>query len=201
MAFACDIAGEKRSMISSQTYNPVAVTLHWLIALFILCNITLGLGANYVPDAYVRPMIDLHKSIGITVLFLVLLRVIWRLTHRPPALPATYPLAERLAAHAAHAALYGLIFLLPLTGWIHDSAFSQANAHPLILFWFIPWFRLGFITSLDPATKHYIHGLFGAAHTYLGYALYAVLALHILGALKHQLWDREPEIQRMWFKK
>lgn len=185
-------------LISYERYTLPAVALHWAIALLIGANIALGLGANYVPDAFVRPMIDLHKSIGITVLGLVVLRVLWRLTHRPPPLPATYAGWEHAAANAAHSALYALIFAIPLTGWIHDSAWSAAASHPLKLYWVIPWFRLGFITGLGPAARDWAHGFFGNLHVWLGYALYGVLAAHILGALKHQFWDRQPELQRMW---
>jgi cytochrome b561 len=180
-------------------YTLTAVSLHWVIAFLIFCNIALGLiGVNWASPAWERPMLDLHKSIGLTVLALVFVRLFWRLTHRPPALPAQYPKLEAFAAHAAHYALYVLIFALPLTGWIHDSAWSAATSHPFHLYWVIPFFRLGFITGLDPATKDYVHTLFGNLHTWLGYALYVVLAAHILGALKHQLIDREPELQRMW---
>jgi cytochrome b561 len=186
-------------MIHTQKYASPAVVLHWLIALCIICNVILGLGANYAPDAWVRPIINLHKSIGITVLLLVLARIAWRLTHKPPALPAHYAPWERAAAHSVHFLLYALILAIPLTGWIHDSAFAQAAQHPLILFGIIPWFRLGFITHLAPAAKDHMHSLFGMIHTYLGYVLYGVFALHILGALKHQFIDRDPEIQRMWF--
>jgi len=175
------------------------MVLHWLIALCILCNVILGIGANYAPDAWVRPIINLHKSIGITVLFLVLARIVWRLTHTPPALPDNYPPLERITAHIVHFLLYALILALPVSGWIHDSAFASAAQHPLILFGVIPWFRLGFITSVAPVAKEHIHSLFGMIHTYLGYALYGVFALHILGAFKHQFFDRDPEIQRMWF--
>jgi cytochrome b561 len=185
-------------MYRPQKYTAPAVALHWLIALCILCNVILGLGANYAPDAWVRPMINLHKSIGITVLFLVLARIAWRLTHRPPPLPAGYSPFEHVLSQTVHLLLYLLILAIPLTGWIHDSAFAQAAEHPLILFGIIPWFRLGFITALDPAAKDHIHSLFGAIHTWLGYVLYGVFALHLLGALKHQFIDRQAEIQRMW---
>ncbi len=179
-------------------YTPVAVLLHWVIAVLIGVNICLGLGANYVPDADVRPMLDLHKSIGITVLGLLLVRVAWRLMHRPPALPVDYQRWEARAAQAAHLALYVLMLALPVTGWIHDSAWSAAASHPMSLYWVIPWFRLGFITGLDPASKDAVHTLFGTVHTYLGYCLYSVLGLHVVGALKHQFFDKQPELQRMW---
>jgi len=185
-------------MITANKYTKIAVLLHWLIALLILCNIALGLGSNYVPDADVRKVIDLHKSIGITVLALAFIRFFWRFSHTPPPLPADYARWEHVAAQAAHVALYFLIFALPITGWIHDSAWSAAASHPMQLFWVIPWFRLGFITGLDPATKEMVHSLFGTIHVYLGYALYGVLGLHVLGALKHQFVDKQPELQRMW---
>jgi cytochrome b561 len=185
-------------MASAETYTKTAILLHWLIAALIGCNIILAIGSGYVPDAYVRPMIDLHKSFGITVLILFFLRLAWRLTHKPPAFPTSYKPWEAKAAHAAHIALYVLIIAMPVTGWIHDSAWSAAASHPMKLYWFIPWFGLGFITSLDPATKDHVHTLFGAVHTYLSYALYAVLFLHIAGALKHQFLDKQPELQRMW---
>jgi len=186
------------SLSPAAKYTRIAVALHWVIALMIACNIALAIGSGYVPDAWVRPMIDLHKSIGITVLGLVLARIAWRVTHRPPPLPADYRRWEVGAAHAAHMALYVLILAMPITGWIHDSAWSAAASHPMMLFWVIPWFRLGFITALDPATKQHVHHLFGEIHTLTSYALYGVMGLHVLGALKHQFWDRQPEVQRMW---
>jgi cytochrome b561 len=184
-------------MKSVDKYTNIAVLLHWLIALLIFCNIVLGLGSNYLPDAYVRPVIDLHKSIGITVLGLAFLRFFWRFNHPPPPFPAEYRQWETALAHIAHVLLYVLIFAIPITGWIHDSAWDQAATHPMQLFWIIPWFRLGFITSLDPAAKEMIHSQFGQIHEWLGYALYVVLALHISGALKHQLIDKHRELQRM----
>jgi cytochrome b561 len=186
------------ALSSAAKYTRVAVGLHWVIAVMIACNIALAIGSGYAPDAWVRPMIDLHKSIGITVLGLVFLRIAWRVTHRPPPLPADYRRWEVAAAHAAHMALYGLILAMPITGWIHDSAWSAAASHPMMLFWVIPWFRLGFITALDPAAKEHVHTLFGEIHTYISYGLYGMIGIHVLGALKHQFFDRQPEVQRMW---
>ena len=180
-----------------QRYTRVAATLHWLIATLIAINVTLGFTAECFPDAWVRPMIDLHKSVGLTVLGLVLLRILWRLSHKPPPLPRSYPRLERISAHAAHIALYGLILLLPISGWMHDSAFKDAAANPLRLFWIIPWFRIGPIAHLPPATKEVVHSQLFALHVWAGYALYALVALHILGALKHQFIDRHAEFQRM----
>ncbi|MCQ0030467.1 cytochrome b [Burkholderia glumae] len=178
-------------------YTRTAMVLHWLIALGILANVAIALSADAMPDGWVRPAIDLHKSIGITVLGLAVLRLLWRATHRPPALPGRFHRWERRAAHLAHVLLYLLMFAMPITGWLHDSAWKDAASHPLSLYHLIPWFRLGFIANLPAAPKEHLHTLFGEFHTWGAYALYAVLAMHILGALKHELLDRESVLRRM----
>lgn len=181
-----------------ERYTRVAMLLHWSVACLILANVAVGWGVDLLPDAAVRPAINLHKSIGLTVLGLVVLRIAWRLTHRPPAFPAAYAPAERRLAHAAHAMLYVLIFAVPLSGYLHDSAFAQAAAHPLTLFGLVEIPRVHALMVLDPATRQRAHGFFFAVHVWLNWALYAVLALHVAGALKHQFVDREPELRRMF---
>ncbi len=180
-----------------QKYTRTAMALHWLIALGMIINIILVWLVDSVPDGAVRPMIDTHKSIGITVLGLGVLRLLWRLAHRPPPLPAHYPRWERHAAHAVHIMLYALIFALPISGWLHDSAWKAAAENPMALFGLVPWPRIGFIMALDPDTRETLHGLFGQIHSVFGYALYGLFALHVAGALKHEFWDKEPELRRM----
>ncbi|MEO8935357.1 MAG: cytochrome b [Burkholderiaceae bacterium] len=178
-------------------YTRTAIVLHWAIAVLIVVNVVIGLSADSLPDSWVRPVIDTHKSIGITVLGLALMRLLWRLTHRPPALPRRYPRWERFGAHAAHALLYLLILSLPLSGWMHDSAWKDAATHPMSLFGLVPWPRIGWIMAVEPVMKERLHDLFGNLHVWLGYALYALFALHVAGALKHQWLDGEPELQRI----
>jgi len=178
-------------------YTGTAIVLHWLVAGLIIVNVGLALAVDHLPDAAVRPAIDLHKSIGITVLGLALLRLLWRAAHAPPPLPHHYPRWQRRSAHAAHAALYLLILALPLSGWLHDSAWKDAATHPLRLFSLIDWPRFGPIMRLPAHTKEGLHSVFGTVHTWLGYGLYGLFALHVGGALKHQFIDREPELQRM----
>ncbi|HWK44944.1 MAG TPA: cytochrome b [Stellaceae bacterium] len=184
-------------MNAAARYTRTAMLLHWLIAGLIVVNVALALTVDLFPDELVRPVIDTHKSIGITVLGLVILRLLWRAAHRPPALPASYPRWERFSAHAAHAALYLVILGVPISGWMHDSAWNDAANYPMSLFWLIPWPRLGFIANLDPAIKDTLHGQLGAVHRWFGYGLYALFVLHVAGALKHQFLDKEPELQRM----
>ncbi len=178
-------------------YTGIAITLHWVVAILLVVNVVLALIVDAIPADYIRPTIDMHKSLGITILGLVLLRVLWRFSHRPPAMPARYTPLERAGAHAAHAVLYLLILVMPISGWMHDSAWKESATHPMTLFGMIPWPRIGWIEHSDPARKEYLHTAFYAVHEYAAYALYALLALHIVGALKHQFWDREPELQRM----
>jgi cytochrome b561 len=178
-------------------YTRTAVALHWLIAALMVVNVALALSVDSLPDAIVRPVIDTHKSIGITVLGLVLLRLLWRFSHRPPALPASYRPWEQRASHAAHIGLYLLMLCLPLSGWLHDSAWKAAAEHPLQLFGVVPWPRIGFIMDLAPRVKEHWHDIFGEVHEAFGYALYALFALHLAGALKHQFIDKEKELQRM----
>jgi cytochrome b561 len=179
-------------------YTPIAITLHWLVAVLMIINVALVLTVDYWPEAWVRPVIDTHKSIGITVLGLALLRLLWRLGHAPPPLPADMPALERRGAHAAHWLLYLVIFALPLSGWLHDSAWKDAASHPMTLFGAIPWPRIGFITGLEAGLKEQLHDIFGEVHEWFGYGLYGLVALHIAGALKHQFIDRHAELQRMW---
>lgn len=178
-------------------YTRTAVVLHWAVAALIVVNVGLAWSVDFLPDEWVRPVIDTHKSTGITVLGLVLLRILWRAAHPPPPMPLHYARWERWSAHVAHGVLYSLILLLPVSGWLHDSAWKDAASHPMTLFGLVPWPRIGFIESIEPVGKESLHTLFGIFHTGFGYVLYALLFLHIAGALKHQLIDRDPELQRM----
>ncbi|HEY0254587.1 MAG TPA: cytochrome b [Kofleriaceae bacterium] len=178
-------------------YTRVAIVLHWLIAVLIAINVALALTADLWPDEWVRPVIDAHKSIGITVLGLAILRLLWRATHRPPAMPRRYPALERGGAHLVHALLYLAIFALPLSGWLHDSAWKNAATHPMTLFGIVPWPRVGWVMGLDADLKERLHDRFGSLHAWLGYGLYGLFAIHVVGALKHQWFDGERELQRM----
>ena len=178
-------------------YNRFAMVLHWLVAALLLINVVYGLEAASADDAHVRPLIDMHKSIGLTLLGLVALRILWRLGHKPPPLPPTYPAYERKGAHLAHLFLYTVMLLLPLTGYIHDSAWKLAATHPIELYGLVPFPRIGIVENLAAGPKEQVHALFGAAHVWLGYALYALFALHIAGVLKHHAIDHESELSRM----
>ncbi len=182
----------------NRRYSSVAIVLHWVVAVLILCNIVLIWIVDELPDERVRLAIDTHKSIGITVLGLFVLRLLWRLSHRPPTLDELAPW-ERLAAKLGHIGLYALMLAMPLSGWLHDSAWKDAATHPMNLFGVIPWPRIGFIMNLEPGQKEQLHSLFGEMHEWFANGFYVLFVLHVLGALKHQLLDRQKMLQRMWF--
>ncbi len=180
-----------------QRYSRPAIWLHWIVAALIVGNTALGLYAEAAPDDWVRPLIDTHKSLGITVLGLAVLRLSWRLSHPPPPPPAYLHFWERRVIALAHAALYALVFALPLTGWAHDSAWKGWDAHPMRLFWLVPFPRIGSIAALDPDQKQQWHEALYVSHQAAAWAIYALLAAHIVGALKHQWIDGQAELQRM----
>ena len=184
-------------MRRSDKYTRTAIVLHWAVAVLIGINLAIGLFAENLPDNLIRLAIDSHKSIGLTVMGLVALRILWRITHIPPPLPR-YAGWEKTASHLTHFALYVVIVGLPLTGWMHDSAFKAAAEHPLTLFSLVEVPRIDWIMSIAPPDKERLHGLFFAWHAGFAWALYVLFALHIAGAAKHQWIDRQQELQRMW---
>lgn len=187
--------------MARQRYTKVAIWLHWLVAFGIIINVLLAwvwpLGDhNDAIAVYVRPMIDAHKSIGITVLGLAVLRLLWRLGHKPPPYPAGYRPWEARLSHLVHWGLYFVIFAMPITGWVMDSAWKDAAANPIHFFGITEWPRLGFIMNLPPDTKEWIHSTFGEAHELIAKLVYALVLMHLAGALKHQL-QGHAELQRM----
>jgi cytochrome b561 len=167
-------------------YHPVSMALHWLLALMILGALGVGLYMVSLPFSPTRlKLINWHKWLGMTILVLSAARLLWRLTHRPPAdLPMTA--WQRAAAHGAHAALYGLFFAVPLVGW----AYSSAAGFPVVWFGVLPlpnWVQPN--RELAEAIKPW--------HGWLAYTLAAVVAVHVAAALKHHFIDRDGLLDRM----
>ena len=182
----------------NEKYTKGAVVLHWLVAIGILFNLIAMLVID--DNARTRGFINIHKSVGITVLLLVLLRFLWRAANKPPEPLAALHGWERTLSKVVHYSLYALIVLVPLSGWLHDSAFKDAAKYPLTLFGTIPWFRLPPFTTMEPVAKEHWHTIFGIAHSLvLKILLWIALVLHVAGALKHQFIDKQRELQRMWF--
>ena len=173
---------------TEQGWGALVRTFHWLIAVLIVAQGVIGLTMVQMglTPAKVR-VFALHKSIGMTILALVLLRIAWRLTERRPADPPAMPRWQRRAAHALHLALYALILALPLSGWWFNST---ANA-PLV--WF-GWFDLPSLTGgYDPIWKPRALLL----HQTLFWILVALLAGHVGAAFWHHFRERDDVLRRM----
>lgn len=172
-------------MPREERYSSVAILFHWSIAALVIANLAIGLLHENVLDG-VGWAIPLHKSFGVTVLVLTLGRIGWRLTHRPPPLPASTPRWEKGAAHGVHWVLYALMLAMPLTGWMLSSG---GRRYP------ISWFGLFDVPFLpvSRATGSIAHD----AHGLLGWLMLALVALHAAAALRHHLVLRDRVLARM----
>jgi len=170
-----------------QRYGPVAISLHWIVAALILFNLAFGL---YLVGLPLSPQklryFSYHKWIGVTVLLLATARLLWRLGHPAPALPAAMPPWERRAAHVSHALLYVLFFAAPLSGWL----FSSANGFQTVYLGVVP------IPDLLGKNKE-VADVLKIAHHWINYTLAAVIAVHAAAALKHHFIDRDDVLVRM----
>lgn len=172
-------------MSVGQRYTGVARVLHWAIALLIIMNIALGLLHDELP--HTLPVIPLHKAIGITVLALTLLRIVWRLGHRVPPLPETMPAWERASAHGLHLLFYGLMLVLPLTGWVMISPGDKP----------FTWFGLFSLPKFAISKADAIFGLSHAVHGPLGIIFGLLILLHVAAALRHHFVLRDNVLRRM----
>jgi cytochrome b561 len=183
--------------VSRERYTAVAQAFHWLLALALVAIVVMGLvmvHGGLAPAAKFK-LFQLHKSVGITVLILAGLRLLWRLTHRPPALPAGMPALEQAGAHAAHVVLYALMIGLPLVGWALVSI-SPFNL-PTLLYGVVPWPHIGALATLPRAEKTAWEPLVAAVHAYGAYLLIALVAVHALAALRHHFVLRDDVLRRM----
>ena len=180
--------------IRTDRYTTVAIVLHWLIALAILSLLAIGLTMTRMPQGITAyKLFQLHKSIGITVLALSLLRLLWRLTHRPPPLPAGTKPLEALAAHGTHWAFYVLMIGMPLTGWALVSS-SPMNL-PTVLFGLVTLPDLPRLGDLPD--KKAVSDSFAAVHSTGAWIMIALLVLHVGAALMHHVIRRDEVLHHM----
>jgi len=168
-------------------YTAVAQLLHWVIAGLIATQFALAWTADDLPlGMHKLALLARHKSFGMTVLMLAVLRVIWRLAHPPPALPGDMTSIERVLAKTTHTAFYVLLFVMPITGWLMSSAKNYS----------VSWFHLftwpNLLAPNETAFKY-----LKSTHDYLSDVLLAVVVLHILAALKHHFWNKDDVLKRM----
>ncbi|MCE9648661.1 MAG: cytochrome b [Parvibaculum sp.] len=176
-------------------FGLVAVTLHWLIAALFLAMIAIGLTMTNLALADPRtfPLYQLHKSLGVTIFVLILIRLAWRMTGQVPPLPATLKPWERLAAHATHYGLYAALLAMPLTGWITVSA--SPYGIPTVLYNTVRLPHLGFVVASPH--KAAIEAAASWTHWGLAWTATALVALHIAAALKHRFILKDDVLARM----
>ena len=168
-------------------YSGVAIALHWLLAVAIAGSFGVGLTMAELPFSPMRlRLFNWHKWAGITILALSAVRLLWRLTHRPPA-DVPMPAWQQRAAHFTHLALYALFFAVPLAGW----AYSCAAGFPVVVYGVLP------LPDIVPASEA-LADVLKAVHALLAFGLAALVLAHIAGALKHQFIDRDGLLSRMW---
>jgi cytochrome b561 len=199
-------------MNNNTKYTNVAIALHWLIGIAILFMFILGWFMTELPKESAKTTsfdifnlglmtwevakeesprafyFNLHKSIGLTILMLIVLRMYWRFTHRPPAFLNSMKLWEKRLAKATHHSLYLLMFLIPLSGIIMSAGSKYG----------IKWFGFKVIPGFDDKA---IRELFFEFHEIFGLLLLLLLIFHILGAIKHSIIDKDGTLRRMWFSK
>lgn len=168
-------------------YTRTAMFFHWLLALAIVLSLLVGWQMTGMELSVQRlQLYNWHKWAGICILLLSAARLLWRLTHRPPA-DVPMPAWQRWAAHSTHHLLYVLFFAVPLVGW----AYSSAAGFPIVLFGWLPlpdW--VGPSKELAQLIKPW--------HGWLAYTLALVVLVHVAAALKHHLVNRDGLLRRMW---
>jgi len=158
-------------------YNTVSKILHWLMAIMIISLLAVGIYMHDLPkeDALRPTLYMLHKAFGMTVLFLLFIRVLWRFTHKPPSLDR-YSGVVKKAATISHTLLYVLMFAVPVAGYLMSAFYGYAVNY-------FGLFKLPLLVGKDEALAE----IAGEAHEILAFILIGVLVLHLAGAIKHRL--------------
>ena len=181
--------------ISSDRYCIVAQSFHWIIAALILANLMLGWRMVREAGLTKFEMIQVHKSIGITILLLSALRLVWRLLVPPPPLPITLKLYERVLAKGVHWSFYVLMIGLPLSGWAMVTV--SPLKIPTLLYGVIPWPAIPGLATLPAESSKALGANFGTSHAIMTWIMWSLIALHLGAALKHRFVDRDQVLQRM----
>jgi cytochrome b561 len=170
-------------------WGSLAKFFHWTTVALILVQATIGLVMVALPKRpNVIPIYSFHKSLGLTIFAFAILRLVWRAFDPRPEEPASVPYWQVIAARSGHALLYALIFAVPLSGWLFDSATSL---RPLY------WFGLFQVPSLTGGPDKALKEITEALHYWLFWTLAAVAAGHATIALIHHLHDRDDVLRRM----
>lgn len=168
-------------------YSTVSLTLHWLIAALVVTQVLLITAHEATDGPLSREFVNLHKSVGLSILMLTLGRIGWRIANPAIPLPEAMPRWQTLAARATHILFYAVLLALPLLGW----AASSAGGREIVWFGLFDWPLLPIGGGRETA------GELMDLHEAAAKGLYVLIALHVLGALKHQFVDRDNVLHRM----
>ncbi|MFT4119792.1 cytochrome b [Bradyrhizobium sp.] len=171
------------------SYAPLLRRIHWATAVLFIAAMLIGLYCGLQPPGTSprRELLEVHKSLGMTVFFLSILRLMVRVSTRVPPEPSSFAWLVRAAARLNHVALYLILFAMPLTGY----AFSSAGGYSLRYFWTFSWPR---VVADNPAVAHAGE----VTHDALAWFVYAVVALHIAATIWHAVVMRDGVLARMW---
>lgn len=169
-------------------YGTVARLFHWTIALMIVVQVPAGIAMTSDPLSAIQdPLFILHKGLGSVLLVLVVARIVWRVTHRPPAFPDYMPPLEKRIAGRTHVAIYALLSLMVVSGYVR----TVGDGFPIELL-----DALG-IPPLIPRMPGVAHGAL-VVHQFTVIALVGLIAVHVSAVLRHQLIEKNPVLARMW---
>jgi cytochrome b561 len=194
-----DTAAKKEAWMTAlkTRYSSVAIAFHWTIAALILTNIGLAwYFGTLTGEAKLEP-VQLHKSIGITVLILSLGRLGWRLAVPPPKLPDYVHGWEKGLAQTVHVGFYVIMLGMPLSGWALTSASPLIKVFPITLYHLIPWPAIAPLANLPHDQMKQAHTIFVKTHGLLAWLAYGLVFLHVAGALKHQFISNDDVVARM----
>jgi cytochrome b561 len=170
-------------------YTNGAILLHWLMAALVVVQVWIGFTFHNMPRGPERADMFLwHKTVGATILVLAIVRLIWRLMHKPPPFPDDLPHWERIVAVWNHRIFYALLIVIPLTGLSAVSGGAEEAMTPL---------KFGLALPVIPGLSEAAGDLFGGVHEALVKLTIALLLIHIAAALKHQFIDRARVAGRM----
>jgi cytochrome b561 len=183
-------------MNNALRYGTVAMTLHWLIAALILLDFALALSfAHFDPGdtLYFSFAYAQHMSVGMLVLVLSVARLLWRMAHRFPPLPAGMTVMERWGAKGAHALLYVFMIGAPLSGW----AILSVRKKPPVFVGDVHWPNIQFLTDMNHDQRGVIHQVMLPGHIWMSYIGIGLVGLHVLAALYHHYYRHDDVMKRM----
>ena len=169
-------------------YGAFTKTIHWATAILVIGMLCAGLYMTGMDAGLEKlKLYNLHKSIGVAILALVVLRILWHAWSKPPAFVASLKPWEKRAAKTVHFLLYCCLLAMPLSGWVMSSAAGRP----------VQFFGLFTLPDLVPHDHEGIRIFFHDAHAYIGWFLIFLIFMHVAAALKHHVIDKDPTLRRM----